>query len=198
MVLQRYLPRLQTASQESLLLGHFSYDEDHSIPERSKSESAIISTAHGSSKILPSFPCSLSFETNAKVYVSCGNWHKCKYEEERDWQGRITGNGIHGSLNALMIKYKNLALRRDTPLMGLLTTCVRCCGAPDWFDTDRLDQVVKETPGSLVLGLSGEEVEEVVFSKAIIMEGILMDTIKTVGKDGQRKEWYMLRALFKL
>ena len=50
----------------------------------------------------------------------------------------------------------------------------------------------------MILSLTDEDVKEVVYNRVIIIEGILIDTIKTVGKDGQRKEWYMLRALFKL
>jgi hypothetical protein len=37
----------------------------------------------------------------------------------------------------------------------------------------------------LILGLSDKEVEEVASSKAIIIEGALMDMIETVAIDGQ-------------
>ena len=82
--------------------------------------------------------------------------------------------------------------------MGLLTTCVKCHEEPGRFDTDQLDQVIKEDSGSLILSLSDEEIEEVLSSKVIIIEGILMDVIKTVDRDRQRKPWYLLRPLFKL
>jgi hypothetical protein len=87
-------------------------------------------------------------------------------------------------------------LRRNTPLIRLLITCAKCRGELGWFDADWFGQIVKETPGSLILSLLDKEIEEVVFSKAIIMDGILMDIIKTVGKDGQWKEWHILRPLF--
>jgi hypothetical protein len=37
--------------------------------------------------------------------------------------------------------------------------------------------------------LSYKSVEEVVGSWVIVMEGILMSTVKTIGADGQEKEW---------
>jgi hypothetical protein len=45
---------------------------------------------------------------------------------------------------------------------------------------------------SLVLGLSYKEVEIVASSKGIIMEGVLMNAVKTVGIDGESKEWFLL------
>ena len=70
------------------------------------------------------FLCLLWFDTNAKVNVLCIN---CKFEDTRDWQGRIIGKGIHGSLNALLIRMRDKLLK-DTPLMRLLTICVECSG----------------------------------------------------------------------
>ena len=81
--------------------------------------------------------------------------------------------------------------------MGLLTICAECHGEPDWsYNTYQLDQVIKRTRGISILCLSDKEVEEVVSSKVIIMEGILMDVIKTVGVDGRCKDWGILRPLF--
>jgi hypothetical protein len=64
-----------------------------------------------------------------------------------------------------------------------------------------MGQIVSETSGSLILGVCSEtEVKEVIASKGIIMEGIAMHLIKTVGTDGQWKPWYLLdkpRAIFK-
>jgi hypothetical protein len=63
--------------------------------------------------------------TKAKINVSCVN---CDFEENRDWQGWIIGKGITGSLSAFLtrIKHKNL-LKRNTPLMRLLTIRDNCC-----------------------------------------------------------------------
>jgi hypothetical protein len=152
-----------------------------------------ITITRKSSKIWSTFPCELWLETNAKVKVYCTNV-SCKFEEEREWHGMIFGNGIHGSLNALLvwIKCRNEASKARTPLMGIF---VDCCGEPD--DPDYIDQVLNKTSGSLIFSLSAKKLEEMVSSKVIIMEGALMSAIKTVGIDSQCKEWDMLTPIFK-
>lgn len=188
------------ASKESLIPDYHSYyDQIQPVLDPSKLDLTIIPKINGSSKTWPTFPCSLWFETNAKVNVSCVNCHDCKFKKEREWHGRIVGNGIHGFLNALFVKVKHRASKKRPPLMGLLTVCLKCRGEPDLFyDADQLDQIVKKTSGRLILGLSEKEVEEVISSKEVIMEGLLMDSIKTVGIDGREKEWCMLRPLFSI
>ena len=44
----------------------------------------------------------------------------------------------------------------------------------------------------MVLRISYKEVEEIVSSKVIMMEGVLLsaNTIKTVGVDGKWRKWY--------
>jgi len=100
----------------------------------------------------------------------------------------IIGKGIHRSINALLalIKHKNKASKISKPLIGLLTICVECCRELDsWYKADYIDQIINRTSRSLILGLSDKEVEEVASSKGIIIEGALMNVIKTVGIDGQ-------------
>lgn len=135
-------------------------------------------------------------ETKAKINVSCVN---CDFEEKRDWQGWIIGKGITGSLNAFLkrIKYKNKLLKRNTPLMRLLTICDNCCIELDWDGKPDQDHILSvgrlhKISASLVLRLSYKEIEEVISSKSIIMGGLLMNAIKTVGIDGQEKEWDLL------
>jgi hypothetical protein len=135
-------------------------------------------------------------ETKAKINVSCIN---CDFEEKRDWQGRIIGKGITGSLNALLkrIKYKNKLLKRNTPLMRLLTICDNCCIELDWDGKPDQDHILSvgrlhKISASLVLRLSYKEIEEVISSKSIIMGALLMNAIKTVGINGQEKEWNLL------
>jgi hypothetical protein len=152
-----------------------------------------------SARTWPNFPCSLWFETHAKAHVICVN---CPFEEKRDWHGKIVGHGIHGFLNAFftMIKYKNKATKMDSPLMVLIHTCAQCyhCYEDQSGHNDALqvDRIIKTTPGGLILQLSYKAVEEVVGSRQIVMEGVLMNTVKTIGADGQEKEWYMSKALF--
>jgi hypothetical protein len=135
-------------------------------------------------------------KTNAKVIVSCVN---CKFEVKRDWQGWIIGKGITGSLNAFLTRLKNKSklLNRNTPLMRLLTLCGSCCIELDWDgkpDQDHILSVgnINEISASLVLSLSYKEVEAVVSSREIIMEGVAMNAIKTVGIHGEWKEWPLL------
>lgn len=65
-------------------------------------------------------------ETKAKINVSCVN---CDFEENRDWHGWIIGKGIAGSLSVFLtkVKHKNKLLKRNMPLMRLLTICDNCC-----------------------------------------------------------------------
>jgi hypothetical protein len=149
-----------------------------------------------SAKTWPTFPCSLWFETNAKAHVICIN---CRFEEKRDWHGKIVGYGVHGFLNAFlaMIKYKNKAAKTDSPLMVLIHICAQCYEDKSWQNNAlQIDRIIKKMSGGLILQLSYKAVEEVVGSKEIVMEGILMNTVKTIGADGQEKEWYMSKPLF--
>jgi hypothetical protein len=135
-------------------------------------------------------------KTNGKINVSCVN---CAFEEKRDWQGLIIGRGIHGSFNAIFtrIKYGNKLLKGTRRLIDLLTVCDGCCIELDWDgkpDRDHILSVgdVKKISASLVLSLSYKEVGQVISSQAIVMEGQLMNTIKTISMDGQEKEWFLL------
>ena len=143
------------------------------------------------------FPCSMWFQTNAKVNVFCVN---CEYPDERDWSGKIVGKGIHGCLNALFTRLK----QNNTPLIGLLTLCSERCEeglsyADYWARIEIIlgSKHLSKNLGRMVLSLSSKEVEEVVFSKEIVMEGILMDSIETVGINGEQETWDLLKPLFK-
>jgi hypothetical protein len=90
----------------------------------------------------------------------------------------IISKGIHRSINALLalIKYKNKALKMSTPLIGLLTVYIKCCGELDfWYKANYINQIINRTPGSLILSLLDKEVKGVV----------LMDMNETVAIDGQ-------------
>jgi hypothetical protein len=169
------------------------------LPEalnKPKPDPKACATTLKSAKTWPTFPCSLWFETNAKAHVICVN---CPFEEKRDWHGKIVGHGVHGFLNAFfaMIKYKNKATKMDSPLMVLIHTCAQCYeDQSEHNNALQVDRIIKTTSGGLILQLSHKAVEEVVGSREIVMEGILMNTVKTIGADGQEKEWYMSKSLF--
>lgn len=125
----------------------------------------------------------------------------CDFEGKRNWQGWIIGKGITKSLNAFLtrIKHKNKLLKWNAPLIRLLTICDNCCIELDWDgkpDQDHILSVgsINKISASLVLSLSHKEVEEVISSKSIIIEGLLMDAVKIVGIDGQEKEWDLLNG----
>jgi len=74
--------------------------------------------------------------------------------------------------------------------MRLLTLCESCCIELDWDSKPDQDHIlsvrnIKKISKSLVLCLSHKEVEEVVASREIIIEGVAMNAIKTVGIDGE-------------
>jgi hypothetical protein len=176
---------------------HLYYDKSQPVLNQSKLDLAITTVTHRSSKSWATFPFSLWFETNAKVKVLCVNVN-CKFKEEREWHGRIVGKGIHGSVNALLatLKHNNKTSQGRTPFMGLLTICDGCCGQLDFRLKAHMDRIINSTSGSLVLGLSDKEVDEVTSSKVIIMEGMLMNAITTISIDGQWREWPLLRPFF--
>ena len=146
------------------------------------------------------FPSSLSFETTGKVNILCIN---CPFKNTRDWHGRIIGNGIHGSLNALFLRMR-FKLLKDMPLWRLLTICAECgeegqlveknCKA--WINQTLNCKDIGGDFGNITLSLLyQEEVEEIMCSRKIILEGVLKDKIKT---DTRQEAWDLLNPLFKI
>jgi hypothetical protein len=138
----------------------------------------------------------LCSETKSKIDVFC---IKCKRFSERYWQGRIIGKGIHGSVNAIFtrVKQKYKLLRGHLPLIRLLTLCIKCSTELELYDeADQINWLFgfkddNKTSRGMTLRISYKRVEEVVSSKVIVMEGVLMNTIKTVGVDGKYRKWYL-------
>jgi hypothetical protein len=136
----------------------------------------------------------LCSEIEAKIGVFCVN---CGSLGQRDWQGRIIGKGLHGSLNALCARIK--ATFKGVPLMRLWTACFECCAKLGLdCEDDQMDMIfsyryIKRGDQEMVVRLSYKEVEEMVSSKVIMTEGRLLNanTIKTAGKDGQWKKWQL-------
>jgi hypothetical protein len=84
---------------------------------------------------------SVKSKTKAKIKVSCVNYD---FKEKRDWQGWIIGKRITGSLNAFLkrIKYKNKLLKRNTPLIWLLTICNNYYIKLDWDSNPDQDHIL--------------------------------------------------------
>ena len=147
-----------------------------------------------SAKIWPLYPSCCS-EIEAKIHIFCIDCESPSTLSKRDWQGRIIGKGLHGSLNALCtrIKYKYETLRGNVPLIRLLTVCMKCCVELELYhEVDQIDRTFgfkdnNKTPREVVLRISFKKIEEIVSSKVIIMEGGLLNanTIKTVSVNGK-------------
>ena len=177
---------LSSAPSQRLLLSKSASNLTQQDLEQSRINFAITAKKYDSAKS----------ETKVKINISCVN---CNFGENRDWRGWIIGKGITGSLGAFLtrMKHKNKLLNRNTLLMRLLTIYDNCCIELEWNgkpDQDHILSVgsISKMSASLVLGLSYKEVEIVASSKGIIMEGVLMNAVKTVGIDGESKEWFLL------
>jgi hypothetical protein len=176
------------------------YDSTQGTREQAKFDLAIMAKTCESATIWPPHPSSIYPETKAKLKVFC---IKCDNPEdgERDWQGRVIGRGLHGSLSAFLTraKHKYRLFMDHEPLIRLLTVCIECCTKLDLYhEVDQIDQVFgfrdsNERSGGIVLRITYKEIEEIVSSKVIVMEGVLLNagTIKTVGVDGKWRKWYL-------
>ncbi len=70
-------------------------------------------------------PTILSSEVEAKINVFCVH---CGSLGLGNWQGKIIGNGLHGSLTALCARVKHgfTFYIASTPLIRLWTICLEC------------------------------------------------------------------------
>jgi hypothetical protein len=138
----------------------------------------------------------LCVETITHINISCVN---CVIKEnleghwERPWRGIILGRRAHGYIKAYFVRIK-LKLSR-APLIELLTICQDCCTELKLYDQlaqmDRIlnFQGVPNTPGKKVFRVSHKEMEEIFFSKVMVLVGTFTTPFLTIGSDGQWKEW---------
>lgn len=188
----------ELAETETSITVNHPYNSAKRTRERSKLDPETMAKICGSAEIWPTYPSPLCSETKAKVNVSCIN---CDFEDKRDWQGRIMGSGLNGALSALLtrIKHKYRLFRDDTPLMELWTVCIHCSAKLELYhEVDQISLIFhfkdsNKRAGGMVLRISYKEIEEIVSSKVIMMEGVLLsaNTIKTVGVDGKWRKWYL-------
>jgi hypothetical protein len=108
------------------------------------------------------------------------------------WKGVVRGKGLRGSLNAYFTRIK-YAYTNSVPLITLYTACIECC---EDMMLEREDQIgltynYKRINQEMIIVLAYKEVEEMVSSKVIIMEGAFLNgnTIHTVGNDGKWRKW---------
>jgi hypothetical protein len=101
----------------------------------------------------------------------------------------IRGKGLRGSLNAYCTRVKYAYLMDSVPLITLYTACIKCCGE---MMLEREDQIgYKRINQEMIVVLGYKEVEEMVSSKVIMMQGAFFNanTIQTVGKDRKWRKW---------
>ncbi|KAE9373847.1 hypothetical protein N431DRAFT_337194 [Stipitochalara longipes BDJ] len=140
----------------------------------------------------PSAVCS---KINAKIGVFCVN---CGSLGQRDWRGEVIGKGLHGSLTALCARIRATVFKSSIPLIKLWTICSECyteLGLDYEAQMDTLfnHKYIKSRDQEMVVRLLYNEVEDIVSSKIIMMEGWLVNanTIKTARKDGKWKTWQL-------
>lgn len=136
----------------------------------------------------------LCAETTANISITCVNCaSEGKGHWERSWGGIIIGRRAPGSIKALLIR--NKLKHANVPLIGLLTVCPRCCTELKLYDQfDQKDQILKfqggyNSPGKMIFRVSHKEMEELFFSKVMVLMGMFTTPFRTIGSDGQWKEW---------
>ncbi|PVH72544.1 hypothetical protein DL98DRAFT_520444, partial [Cadophora sp. DSE1049] len=184
-------------TKTSITVNH-PYNSAKRTRERSKLDPETMAKICGSAETWPIYSSPLCSEIKAKVNVSCIN---CDFEDKRDWQGRILGSGFHGALRALLtrIKHKCRLFKDDTPFMELWTVCIHCSATLELYhEVDQIGMIFDfkdshKRAGGMVLRISYKEIEDIVSSKVIMMDGVLLsaNTIKTVGVDGKWRKWYL-------
>ena len=79
--------------------------------------------------------------------------------------------------------------------MGLYTLCLKCCDELELYDKDdQIDQIRsfegKTTlSASMIVGATYKEIEEILFSRLIIIDGKSTSSFKTVTMDGKGSEF---------
>jgi hypothetical protein len=179
-----------SAEKETTAVHHPPFDSTQRTREQAKFELAIMAKICESAKIWSPY-CS---ETKAKIKVSC---IKCDdpEDDEREWQGRVIGKGLHGSLSALLtrVEHKYRLFIDHKPLVRLLTVCIECCAKLELYHEVDQFRDNNEISRGMVLRISYKEIEQIISSRVIVMEGMLLNagTIKTVGVDGKWRKWYL-------
>ena len=193
------LPSRPRSTEYAKLVALNSQLEAITYYKRSKDEFTTImrmsqTTRKGKLKSWPS----LTMARVEFVCISCES--DLSRENQKYWHGRIIGKGLHGSVNAIWAraKHKYKLLGANTALMQLLTICPQCCIDLDLHDEmDQSDYVFAlknrlSKPATLKLPVTYKAAEEIFSSRVIVMEGVLMNTIKTIDAGGCCRVWYLL------
>ena len=151
--------------------------------ENTQEKTPLLASHHHLKSSTPNWPCC---PTTAKINIFCVD---CRTLLVAQWKGVIRGKGFRGSLNAYFTRVK-YAYTDSVPLITLYTACIECCGE------EREGQIgltynYKRINQEMIVVLGYKEVEEMVSSKVIMMQGAFFNakTIQTVGKGGKWRKW---------
>ena len=131
-----------------------------------------------------------STEVTANVRVVCC----CDFSVlpiDRLWHGRIVGKGLHGSAQALFARIQTF----KSPLMGISIVCAECDGELAWEnEAGFATRLRRETSGHFLLRVTSEkELENLMLSHVIFMEGVLMDSLTTIDSTGKWRRWWLVQ-----
>jgi len=176
---------LQSPSEETLVPDPLTWD----FKEPSKHDFFI--------RLKPVFSkCSslLSLERTTKISIACINCvSRGKGNSERTWQGIILGRRAAGSLQAVLVRMK---LRHtDGPLFEFLTLCTGCCTELELNDqASQMNRIVEFkdrccNSKMMRMRATNDVVEELLSTKVIVFMGMFITPFRTLGSDGEWKEW---------
>jgi hypothetical protein len=145
----------------------------------------------GRQRSQPLFNPFSSFQSTTRIRIVCACPNSLY---QRTWRGTIVGKGLHGCVQAMLARMSQRFLR--APLLGILTVCSVCDSESSWENECQLtNYLLEKTSGRLLLGILSEKDIEILLSSAVIvMEGVLMDTITSIDKCGGRRRWSLFRA----
>ena len=146
-----------------------------------------------SKTVLSSLLCAEAIANISVTCVNCASQGKGPWE--RPWHGIIQGRRTYGCIKALLVRIK--LKHANAPLVGLLTICSECCTELKLHDqSDQMDQILKfhgSIPGKIIFPVLYKEMEELFFSRVIVLTGMFTTPFLTIGSDGQWKEWNQTR-----
>lgn len=131
----------------------------------------------------------LCAEATADISISCVN---CATTGSRTWHGIILGRGAPGCIKAYLVRLK-LKLSRG-PFIEFLTMCESCTKLKldDQAQVEHFEfHGASTSPRKMVLRVSHDQMEEMLLSKVVALEGVFTTPFITIGGDGQWKKWHL-------
>ena len=140
-------------------------------------------------KVWPAHPSLFCSETKTKINIFCVN---CSSSEERHWEGEIIGKGVCGSLKALLVRIRHECTQ--APLIGVVTIYPECCAELELYNYfDQIEEMSNfqsdyNIPGNVILGVPYKDIEELYFSKMIVLEGMFTNLHSSITNNNKRRK----------